>query len=345
VAHLIGYNYAILVHEDPLLRWYASILNVVVISLRTLAAFACLALTFKWPLSVLFSCYPGYWPLRKLATAGINASSPSIDSEDESASLLPSASSSSSTHIETPALPHIKPMHSEPPAVPPPAKGIRSPIDFWQKVMKLTPYLWPKGDTYLKVLTASCMVLFFVGRITGILVPIYYKRLIDVLEKLQGDGTDDSSKIDVIWEGLSEVVIFVLLRLLQGSGGLLRTSHEMLWLPVAQVVFQGLFIDICILILLSSIQLDRYQWVCLNIYTSLFPLFRVYELSNRNTLQSIPPVPCTTKDGGDSSCSRSFSYLTLHVPKLNVYSITRKGRLEYCVSHNLNLLQRHPYLS
>ncbi|KAJ3363821.1 Homocysteine S-methyltransferase 1 [Allomyces javanicus] len=103
--------------------------------------------------------------------------------------------------------------------------------DYLDKFGKLAPFVWPARDRYLQCLVLVCGLLLFVGRVVNVLLPLQYKALVDCLTPTNGDAGSMPSAGRVPWEAIS---VFVLLRFLQGSVGMVNTAQDVLWIPVGQ---------------------------------------------------------------------------------------------------------------
>lgn len=129
---------------------------------------------------------------------------------------------------------------------------------FSAKVKLLWPFLWPKGHFVLQVRIVLCIITLVGIRIVNVLVPLYYKRIIDKLstqvspdyvttngylrnasaeEEVTGDvdGTLGATHTEF---PLTTIVVYVVLRFLQGGGigsmGLLSNLRTFLWIDVQQ---------------------------------------------------------------------------------------------------------------
>ncbi|KAJ7124919.1 hypothetical protein C8R44DRAFT_781809 [Mycena epipterygia] len=93
--------------------------------------------------------------------------------------------------------------------------------EIWQRISRLAPYLWPSKSRSLQLLVLLCIVLILVGRVVNASMPFALGEIILIFE----GGSDRS-----IWPVL---FLYVLLRFLQGSGGL-AALRDCLWTPVMQ---------------------------------------------------------------------------------------------------------------
>ncbi|KAJ7048177.1 hypothetical protein C8F01DRAFT_1268287 [Mycena amicta] len=93
--------------------------------------------------------------------------------------------------------------------------------EIWQRIVRLTPYLWPSKSRSLQLLMALCIILILLGRVVNASVPFTLGEIVKIFE-----GTSQRS----VWPVL---LFYVLLRFLQGSGGL-AALRDCLWTPVMQ---------------------------------------------------------------------------------------------------------------
>ena len=101
-----------------------------------------------------------------------------------------------------------------------------SPASSWsisfRRLRTLLPFLWPRHDRFLQLLILISLVCLVLGRIVNILVPTQYKRIVDVLGALDSDPTADP---------YYQVILFVVLRALQGGVGFIQTIQNLCWIP------------------------------------------------------------------------------------------------------------------
>ncbi|KAJ3330284.1 ATP-binding cassette sub- B member 6, mitochondrial [Blyttiomyces sp. JEL0837] len=124
-----------------------------------------------------------------------------------------------------------------------PPKNFR---EFAFYMSKLSPFLWPSGpDSWrLRLMMGGCLLCFVSSRIVNVLLPLQYKvvvdalggaminRTIEQLEGFSGNGTEVPSS----WANIPfrELSLFILVRCLQGSVGIVNTIQMNLWIPVGQ---------------------------------------------------------------------------------------------------------------
>lgn len=87
------------------------------------------------------------------------------------------------------------------------------------RVRVLFPYLWPSKSPRLQLLALLCLALLFSGRLVNLLVPVALGRIVEAL----------STKSDP-W---MPILCFSVLKLFQGSGGLITVAQNLLWYPIS----------------------------------------------------------------------------------------------------------------
>ncbi|CAH1762874.1 18520_t:CDS:10 [Entrophospora sp. SA101] len=97
--------------------------------------------------------------------------------------------------------------------------------DFFSKMKKLLPFLWPSKQPFLQFLIYICFTLLVVGRLINVLVPEQLELITDIL------SGDNGQKPRFPWEA---IIIFVFLRFLQGGVGLVQSTQNYLWIPIGQ---------------------------------------------------------------------------------------------------------------
>ena len=101
---------------------------------------------------------------------------------------------------------------------------------FWLKLRRLLPYMWPSDNPWLQMRVVFCVLLLIVVRVINVLVPIYYKKIVDTFSYV------DDQKVEEGWPW-HIVVIWISLKLLQGGGigaGLIGNLRTFLWIRVQQ---------------------------------------------------------------------------------------------------------------
>ncbi|PWN93620.1 hypothetical protein FA10DRAFT_237131 [Acaromyces ingoldii] len=91
---------------------------------------------------------------------------------------------------------------------------------FFKRVKILFPYLWPSQSLHLRLLALFCVVLLLLGRFVNLFVPLTLGKIVDDL----GNG-------EAPWW---HIALYVGLKLLQGSGGILSVLQALAWLPIEQ---------------------------------------------------------------------------------------------------------------
>uniref|UniRef100_A0A1I8QBP0 ATP-binding cassette sub-family B member 6 n=1 Tax=Stomoxys calcitrans TaxID=35570 RepID=A0A1I8QBP0_STOCA len=108
--------------------------------------------------------------------------------------------------------------------------------NFFKKMRKLLPYLWPKKDALLQIAVMICILLLAAGRVIKLYLPIYRKKLVDSLT------------IDPIVFRWDFVLIYVGLSFLQGGGtgtmGLFNNLRSFLWIKVQQYTTREIEVDL-----------------------------------------------------------------------------------------------------
>jgi hypothetical protein len=118
----------------------------------------------------------------------------------------------------------------------PPPTGTKSSWSVASKnFRKAIPYVWPKGPE-LQLTVLGCFGLLILGRLVNIFVPFQYKMVIDKLT--EGGSMNDSSPPDQYSKALygvwGAILLFCLLRYLQGGVGIISTLQGLLWIPIKQ---------------------------------------------------------------------------------------------------------------
>ncbi|KAJ2608328.1 ATP-binding cassette-type vacuolar membrane transporter Hmt1 [Coemansia sp. RSA 1804] len=89
----------------------------------------------------------------------------------------------------------------------------------------LAPFLWPSGERVLQLRMLGCVGILAAGRVVNVLAPLQFKIVVD------GLAPRDGSAARVQW---GHVLVYGLLRTLQGSVGVLSTVQSFVWIPVGQ---------------------------------------------------------------------------------------------------------------
>ncbi|KAF8626834.1 hypothetical protein AX15_004665 [Amanita polypyramis BW_CC] len=93
--------------------------------------------------------------------------------------------------------------------------------EIWNRLQRLSPYLWPKKSRSLQLLAFLCIIILILGRAINVAMPLTLGQLVRVFEGKRSDSP---------WPWL---FAYVGLRYLQGSGGL-SAIRDCLWAPVMQ---------------------------------------------------------------------------------------------------------------
>ncbi|CAG8518945.1 18668_t:CDS:10, partial [Racocetra persica] len=94
--------------------------------------------------------------------------------------------------------------------------------DFYEKMLRLLPFLWPNKKPFLQFLVFICFGLLIAGRVVNVLVP---KQLKIITDELTGD---------VVIFPWVPIIVYALLRFLQSGVGLLQATQNYLWIPIGQ---------------------------------------------------------------------------------------------------------------
>ena len=93
------------------------------------------------------------------------------------------------------------------------------------------PYLWPAKSRRLQLMLLMCCSLVALTRVVNVLVPIQVGKITDIL------AGEDGPRPSIPW---AQIIIYVSLRLLQGSGGIIASVRDYLWIPVSQYSYREL---------------------------------------------------------------------------------------------------------
>ncbi len=64
---------------------------------------------------------------------------------------------------------------------------VKAPASGWQTMRRIGPYLWPKGETWVKQRVVAALALLVVAKIISVFTPYLYKQAVDALS---GDAPD-----------------------------------------------------------------------------------------------------------------------------------------------------------
>ncbi|KAJ2680464.1 ATP-binding cassette-type vacuolar membrane transporter Hmt1 [Coemansia spiralis] len=89
----------------------------------------------------------------------------------------------------------------------------------------LLPFLWPSENRILQLRIFACVLILLAGRVVNVLAPLQFKIVVDSL------SPKDGSPAKFQW---GHVLLYALLRALQGSVGILSTIQSFVWVPIGQ---------------------------------------------------------------------------------------------------------------
>ncbi|KAI1303394.1 Homocysteine S-methyltransferase 1 [Mortierella claussenii] len=106
--------------------------------------------------------------------------------------------------------------------------------EFYEHIKNLRPYIWPSNSRKLQVHILLCLGLLVLGRFVNVLVPWQVANVVNALTKVSDgspEGRDENGNPRFVWK---EIMVFIGLRALQSSIGLVDTLQGVLWIPVGQ---------------------------------------------------------------------------------------------------------------
>lgn len=113
-------------------------------------------------------------------------------------------------------------------------KSIDVPSRNWWDYIKsyslFFPYLWPANYARLKLIVVICFIIVCCQRVVNLAVPWQIGVITNQLS-----GKDGYTGLP--WVSIS---VFIALKFLQGSSGILGAARSVLWLPVSQYSYQAL---------------------------------------------------------------------------------------------------------
>ncbi|KAK4504400.1 hypothetical protein PRZ48_005316 [Zasmidium cellare] len=113
-------------------------------------------------------------------------------------------------------------------------KPKQTPTRSWWEYIRayaiFIPYIWPYKDRKLQINFVLCFIIVAVQRGIQLLVPMQAGVITDILA-----GT--KAPVYMPWAAIS---IYVMLRLFQGSNGLLGAARQILWIPIEQYSYREL---------------------------------------------------------------------------------------------------------
>jgi ATP-binding cassette subfamily B protein len=84
------------------------------------------------------------------------------------------------------------------------------PANGWATLKRVGPYLWPEGETWVKVRVVVAMILLVASKIVSVSMPYLYKKAVDALGVTTGTASTGASSHDTLtWLGLGAVGLTV----------------------------------------------------------------------------------------------------------------------------------------
>lgn len=94
--------------------------------------------------------------------------------------------------------------------------------DFWPKIKRLLPFVYPKDDPWLKFMIFMTFVFLMLGRLVNLLVPILTVWIV-------GNLSEQGAKFNA-----GAILLYIFVRYLQGSSGLINAARAWCWVPIEQ---------------------------------------------------------------------------------------------------------------
>ncbi|KAI8979740.1 hypothetical protein BDF20DRAFT_871371 [Mycotypha africana] len=94
--------------------------------------------------------------------------------------------------------------------------------DFFNKLRKVMPYIWPHNDHKLQYLVIVCFLLMIFGLSINVFTPLQIGSVVDKFNK---------EPETFAW---AAVLIYVGFKFLQGGSGLIQACQNWLWIPIGQ---------------------------------------------------------------------------------------------------------------
>ncbi|CEP07529.1 hypothetical protein [Parasitella parasitica] len=94
--------------------------------------------------------------------------------------------------------------------------------DFWNKIRKVMPYIWPHNDRKLQNLVVFCFLLMLLGLTINVYTPLQIGRVVDQFNR---------EPETFAW---AAVCAYVAFKFLQGGSGLIQALQNWLWIPIGQ---------------------------------------------------------------------------------------------------------------
>jgi hypothetical protein len=106
----------------------------------------------------------------------------------------------------------------------------RNWLEYLKSYTILFPYLWPSNNRKLQAILFACMFIVALMRVVQLAVIIEIGVITDYLSGEYGT-------VVMPW---AHIVLYIVLRLLQGGNGLLGAIRAILWLPISQYSYREL---------------------------------------------------------------------------------------------------------
>ncbi|KAI9258713.1 hypothetical protein EDC94DRAFT_563959 [Helicostylum pulchrum] len=94
--------------------------------------------------------------------------------------------------------------------------------DFFNKLKKVMPYIWPHNDRYLQQLVFVCFLLMLTGLAINVFTPLQIGKVVDQFNR---------EPETFAW---AAVLAYVGFKFLQGGSGLIQAFQNWLWIPIGQ---------------------------------------------------------------------------------------------------------------
>ncbi|KAJ9074661.1 ATP-binding cassette-type vacuolar membrane transporter Hmt1, variant 3 [Entomophthora muscae] len=107
-----------------------------------------------------------------------------------------------------------------------------------QQFKKVLPYMWARDNTKLQIYVGLAFGLLLAGRIIGPMTPFQYKVIVDALS--YAESNPDSQISGALWRA---VLVYGILRLLQGGNGLISSAQSWVLIPINQFTTRKVSID------------------------------------------------------------------------------------------------------
>ncbi|KAK6526407.1 hypothetical protein TWF694_005002 [Orbilia ellipsospora] len=115
------------------------------------------------------------------------------------------------------------------------ARRDKNPEGSWWDYLKgykmLFPYLWPSKDRKLQFTMFVCILIVIIQRWINVKVPDQLGKITKIL------GEDKAEERRIPW---FDIFLYLFLRFLQGSSGLLGVFRSILWIPISQYSYRAI---------------------------------------------------------------------------------------------------------